>query len=84
MDSSKFKILSSRLRKASSEGNKAHVMRSRGNWIIFKENDQKVIARYTTRFAAFNRAKQILSSGDADGVVLHRADGKVEEILTAS
>jgi hypothetical protein len=84
MDSSKYKILSTRLRKASNEGKKAHVVFSRGNWIIFRENDKKVLGRYSSRIAAYNKAKLLFNKGEADGVVLHRPNGKVEDILTTS
>ena len=81
---SKYKLLRERLEVAGNSGNKAHVMPKRGRWVIFKEGDEKVLGTFSRRNTALSKAMEIVESGNAKSVVLHKSNGMVEKILTTA
>jgi len=68
-------------RKAGSTGRKTHVFSTNGHWSFFKEGANKVKGRYQSRKEAVQAAKQMLAIYKSDELVIHRADGTVEQLI---
>ncbi|RYM32825.1 DUF2188 domain-containing protein [Brumimicrobium glaciale] len=78
------KTLSIKFRNAGSSGRKLHVMSRNGFWVVFREGSEKIISEFDTKRNAILNGKKLLSSEEANVLVVHRTDGSVEKIQTSN
>ncbi|WP_010522836.1 DUF2188 domain-containing protein [Aquimarina agarivorans] len=83
MSTDRIKILSARFRTAGASGRKFHVMSRKGHWVVFREGSEKIISKFDTKRNAILNGKKILSSEQANVLVVHKTDGTVEKLQTA-
>ncbi|MDO6853524.1 DUF2188 domain-containing protein [Cellulophaga lytica] len=83
MSTDRRKILSARFRTAGASGRKLHVMSRKGHWVVFREGSEKIISEFDTKRNAILNGKKILSSEQANVLVVHKTDGTVEKLQTA-
>jgi len=77
------KILSARFRTAGASGRKLHIMSRKGHWVVFREGSERIISEFDTKRNAILNGRKILSTGQANALVVHRTDGTVEKLQTA-
>lgn len=62
-------------------GRKAHVISSRGRWVIVREGFKKAIASFKQESEAAEKAKLLLDSGITEVVIFHNRDGSVAHTI---
>lgn len=83
MSTDRRKILSARFRTAGASGRKLHIMSRKGHWVVFREGSERIISEFDTKRNAILNGRKILSTGQANALVVHRTDGTVEKLQTA-
>jgi len=81
MEASEKQYLAERLKEAGMSGEKAHVISSRGRWVIVREGLKKAIGSFKQESEAAEKAKSLLDNGITQIVIFHNRDGSVARIL---
>jgi len=58
-------------------------MSRKGHWVVFREGSERIISEFDTKRNAILNGRKILSTGQANALVVHRTDGTVEKLQTA-
>ena len=58
-------------------------MSRKGHWVVFREGSERIISEFDTKRNAILNGRKILSTWQANALVVHRTDGTVEKLQTA-
>jgi hypothetical protein len=74
------KVIST-LRSVKSEKNAYHVIRSKGNWVVFNERKANTKKAFPDQAHAIEHARDLARESKAD-LIVHRSDGGMQEQIS--